>query len=322
MADSIMDSVLAMVTPEMQQSLAARLAEAPQPVYRGLSTAAAATLDGLASKAGDPVFITDTLNLVGAPDGTTADPASRLLGMVFGSQQSQVARAIAQEHGLNISSAMELLRMAVPLLLTWLATAQRAGSVDGEAFAGMLRAEAPKLRAYLPGALLGSAAGVARSTVREAERESASDAAVPVVPPRWLVPAAIAAALVLAGLAIRALTIPKEPAAPVATVTAEATNTGETAASNAAIEAATAAVLVAQLAARFREQAAARGDAGDADLERVLAVLDQAVPGGPERGPGVGQCIGPAPCRPVAEVMTDDAVHRWHRGLELFVDGR
>jgi outer membrane protein OmpA-like peptidoglycan-associated protein len=241
MADSIMDSVLAMVTPEMQQSLAARLAEAPQPVYRGLSTAAAATLDGLASKAGDPVFITDTLNLVGAPDGTTADPASRLLGMVFGSQQSQVARAIAQEHGLNISSAMELLRMAVPLLLTWLATAQRAGSVDGEAFAGMLRAEAPKLRAYLPGALLGSAAGVARSTVREAERESASDAAVPVVPPRWLVPAAIAAALVLAGLAIRALTIPKQPAAPVATVTAEATNTGETAASNAAIEAATAA---------------------------------------------------------------------------------
>ena len=241
MADSIMDSVLAMVTPEMQQSLAARLAEAPQSVYRGLGTAAAATLDGLASKAGDPVLITDTLNLVGAPDGTTADPVSRLLGMVFGSQQSQVARAIAQEHGLNISSAMELLRMAVPLLLTWLATAQSAGSVDGKAFAGMLRAEAPKLRGYLPSALLGSAAGVARSTVRETERESASDAAEPVVPPRWLVPAAIAAALVLAGLAIRALTIPKEPAAPVATVTAEATNTGETAASNAAIEAATAA---------------------------------------------------------------------------------
>jgi hypothetical protein len=55
------------------------------------------------------------------------------------------------------------------------------------------------------------------------------------------VPAAIAAALVLAGLAIGALIIPKPPAAPVATVTAEATNTGETAASNAAIEAATAA---------------------------------------------------------------------------------
>jgi outer membrane protein OmpA-like peptidoglycan-associated protein len=105
----------------------------------------------------------------------------------------------------------------------------------------MLRAEAPQLRGYLPSGLLGSAAGVSRSTLRGTERESAGDGAEPVVPPRWLVPAAIAAALVLAGLAIRALTSPQEPAAPVATVTAEATNTGETAASHAAIEAATAA---------------------------------------------------------------------------------
>ncbi|HTL93298.1 MAG TPA: OmpA family protein [Steroidobacteraceae bacterium] len=241
MADSIMDSVLATVTPEMQQSLAARLAESPQSVYRGLGTAAAATLDGLASKAENPVFVTDTLNLLRGVDGTTADPVNRLLAMVFGSQQSQVVRAIAQEHGLNASSAMELLRMAVPLLLARLAEAQSAGTVDRQAFAGMLRAEAPKLRGYLPRGLLGGAAGVARSTARETERESASDGAEPVVPPRWLVPAAIAGALLLAGLAILALTIPKEPAAPVATMTAEATNTGETAASTAAIEAATAA---------------------------------------------------------------------------------
>jgi outer membrane protein OmpA-like peptidoglycan-associated protein len=240
MADSIMDAVLAKVSPEMQQSLAARLAEAPQSVCRGLGTAAAATLDGLATKTGDPAFITDTLNLVsGAQAGD--DPVNRLLGMVFGSQQSQVARAIAQEHGLKASSAMELLRTAVPLLLAWLAKAQSAGSLDGKAFADMLRAEAPKLRGYLPDALLGSAAGVLRSTVRDTESAAASDGVEAVVAPRWLAPAAIAAALVLAGLAIRALTLPKEPAPPVATVTAEATNTGETAASNAAIEAATAA---------------------------------------------------------------------------------
>jgi len=241
MADSIMDSVLATLTPEMQQSLAARLAESPQSVYRGLGTAAAATLDGLASKAEDPVFVTDTLNLVRGADGTSADPVNRLLAMVFGSQQSQVVRAIAQEHGLSASSAMELLRMAVPPLLARLAEAQSAGTVDRQAFAGMLRAEAPKLRGYLPSGLLGGATGVARSTARETERESASDGAEPVVPPRWLVPAAIAGALLLAGLAILALTITKEPAAPVATMTAEATNTGETAASTAAIEAATAA---------------------------------------------------------------------------------
>ena len=57
MASSIMDSILAMVTPEMKQALAARLGESPQAVQSGLGAATAATVEGLASKASDTGFL-------------------------------------------------------------------------------------------------------------------------------------------------------------------------------------------------------------------------------------------------------------------------
>ncbi|HEY6823091.1 MAG TPA: OmpA family protein, partial [Steroidobacteraceae bacterium] len=146
------------------------------------------------------------------PTGATADLASRFLPLVFGSQQSQVARVLAQQHGLSTASAMELLRMAVFLLLTCFGSRQAGSSLDAGALALMLHAEAPVLRSYLPGALLGSAAGVARSRTPG-----------PVAPPRWLVPAAIAGALLLGWLVIRSFSAsPETPA--VATVTTEATN--------------------------------------------------------------------------------------------------
>lgn len=44
MASSMLDSILALITPEMKQALAARLGESPQAVQNGLGTAAAATL--------------------------------------------------------------------------------------------------------------------------------------------------------------------------------------------------------------------------------------------------------------------------------------
>jgi OmpA-OmpF porin, OOP family len=105
----------------------------------------------------------------------------------------------------------------------------------------MVRNEAPNLRGYLPSDLIGTAAGVAHRTPdRERLLPQAGDGAEGVVP-RWLVPATIAGALVLAWLAIRARTAPKVTAPAITTVTAEATNTGVTAASKAALDAATAA---------------------------------------------------------------------------------
>src|SRR5262245_49595667 len=53
MASSMVDAILGTVTPNMTQALASRLGETPQAVQNGLGAATAATLNGLADKAGD-----------------------------------------------------------------------------------------------------------------------------------------------------------------------------------------------------------------------------------------------------------------------------
>ncbi len=257
MADSITDSIAAMVTTEMKQGLAARLAESPQSVHSGLGAAVAATLDGLASKVDDSGFLAQVLNLIGAagaqnvrsnlatlssqgPTGATAELVNRFLPLVFGSQQGQVANAIAQQHGLSPSSGMGLLRTAAPLLLAFFGEGQTAGTLDARTLGHMLRTEAPNLRRYLPSAMLGSAAGVVRFTASGARAGLPAANGAAAVPARWLVPAAIAGVLLLAWFVIRSLTAPKETAPAVATVNAEATNTAVSP-SDAATEAATAA---------------------------------------------------------------------------------
>lgn len=250
MASSIMDSMLALVTPEMQRALAARLGESPQAVHSGLAAAGAAILDGLATKVDEDRFLPQALDLVRAaaaqdigsdlsatassgPSDATADLADRLLPLVFGSQQHQVAQVLAQQSGLRTASAMALLKMAVALLLALFVAREAGGTSAAGIFANMLRTEAPALRGYLPSDLLGSAAGVERSHVPE-----------PAAPPRWLVPTAIVGVLLLAWLVVRLLTAPQE-APVVTTVTAEATNgaaTGVNGAANEAVMAAWAAL--------------------------------------------------------------------------------
>src|SRR3984957_16696206 len=65
MATSMMDSILAMVTPEMKQAIASRLGEPAQAVQGGLGATTAATLGGLAAKAGDSGFLSQIMNLAG-----------------------------------------------------------------------------------------------------------------------------------------------------------------------------------------------------------------------------------------------------------------
>src|SRR5215467_2525488 len=247
MASSIMDSILGMVTPEMKQALAARFGESSQGVQSGLGAATAATLDGLASKSSDSGFLSQVLGMLGGgmgqnllsslssiasggPTGATADLVNRFLPMVFGSQQGQVANAISQQFGLSASSGTGLLKMAVPLVLAYFGKMQSSGTLSASSLGEMLRAEAPNLRSYLPTGLLGSAAGVASATASRATTAVTSARTAASAPPRWLVPAAIAGALILAWLVIRSMSPPR-PVPTAGSVTSEAINSATSAAS-------------------------------------------------------------------------------------------
>jgi OmpA-OmpF porin, OOP family len=240
MANTMMDSILGMVTPDMKQALAARLGESPQAVQGGLGTATAATLGSLASRAGDSGFLSQVTGLLSGgngqslltnlpaiassgPSGTTGELVNRFLPMVFGSQQGQVASAISQQSGLSGSSGLGLLKMAVPLVLAYLARMQSAGTLNPTSLGSMLRAEAPSLQSYLPTGLLSSASNVMSSTAGRAASVVQSGVTTATSgAPRWLIPLAILGALLLAWLVIRSMSAPRETvttAAPAVTPT-------------------------------------------------------------------------------------------------------
>jgi len=255
MANSMMDSILGLVTPEMKQALVSRLGESPQAVEAGLGAATAATLGGLASKVSDTNFLSQILGLLGggtgqnllsslssiASSGATGgvgELVNRFIPLVFGSQQGPVTNAISQQHGLSAASALGLLKMAVPLVMAYFAKAQSAGTLTSSSLADMLRAEVPNLQSYLPGSLSGllsGAAGFASSTATgavAATRDGVSAATART--PRWLVPVAIAGALLLAWLVIRSINGPKQALHTAADVSSGAANSAANAVSNAA----------------------------------------------------------------------------------------
>lgn len=235
MANSMLESILGMVTPDMNQALASRLGESTTGVQSGLSAATATTLSGLADKANDGGFLGQITGLLGGgmgqnilaslpsiassgPSGTVGDVINRFLPMVFGTQQGQVASAVTQFAGLGSGSGLGLLKMAAPLVLGYFAKLHSAGSLTTSSLANALRAEAPNLQGYLP-ANLHAGPTVSATPAR------AAFATTPVVAarstPRWLVPLAIAGALLLGLLAIRSLMSPAPPLQTTATVTNE-----------------------------------------------------------------------------------------------------
>jgi len=245
---TMMDSILGMVTPEMKQALASRLGETSSGVQSGLGVATAATLGGLASKAGDSGFLSQIMGLLGGgsgqsivgslssivsggPSGTTADLVNRFLPMVFGSQQNQVASAISQQAGLSSASGTGLLKVAAPLVLGYLARMHSAGSLNASSLGSMLKAEAPSLQSYLPSGLLSSATGAVSATAgRAVSAVQSGVGAATSSTARWLVPIAIIGALLLVWLLIRSMNAPKE----VAQSAVNAVSGATTAAGNAA----------------------------------------------------------------------------------------
>jgi outer membrane protein OmpA-like peptidoglycan-associated protein len=237
MANSMLESILGMVTTDMNQALASRLGESTTGVQSGLSAATATTLSGLADRAGDSGFLGQITGLLGGgtgqnivaslpsiassgPSGAVGDVINRFLPMVFGTQQGQVASAITQYAGLGSGSGLGLLKMAAPLVLAYFAKLHSAGSLTTSSLANALRAEAPNLQTYLPANLHAGATGMATPAPARAAFATPVVAARTTTP-RWLVPLAIAGALLLGLLALRSLMSPAPPVRTTAAVTSE-----------------------------------------------------------------------------------------------------
>jgi OmpA-OmpF porin, OOP family len=178
MATSLLDGVLALVTPEMKQALASRLGESPTAIQSGLSTAAAATLGGLVSKAGDSGLLNQIIGMVSGSSGQSilsslsslgsngltssmSDIAGRFLPLVFGGQQNQVTSLMSQRAGISPSGASGLLQTAVPLILGFFAKMHAAGSLNAGSLASMLSAEGPNLQKFLPTGFLSNLSSAA-----------------------------------------------------------------------------------------------------------------------------------------------------------------
>lgn len=229
MTRSMMDSILGMVTPDMRHALASRLGESLEGVQSGLGAATAATLSGLARKAAaDGGFPGQIVGLLGGSAGqrivaslpsiassgstdSTGDVINRFVPMVFGAQQGEVASAISQHAGLSAGSGLGLLKMAASLVLAYFA--HSAGSLTVRSLGNMLQAEAPTLHSYLPASLLPGAPDVMTSISSRAPFATRRALARTL----WLVPLAIAGALLLAWLFTRSLSGPGHRRGPLRT---------------------------------------------------------------------------------------------------------
>jgi OOP family OmpA-OmpF porin len=233
MANSILDGILALVTLEMKQELAARLGESSQGIETGLGTAAAATLSGLASKVGDTNFQSQIINMVsgssgqnilgslsslgtGGPSGGVGDLVNKILPLVFGGKQSQAADLVAQKAGISEASARGLLKTSVPLILGYFAKLHASGSLNLGSLSSLLTAEAPNLTRFIPAGFLRSGAtvtSVAQAALAPAEASGIGKGAV------WLVGLGIVGAILLSGLVYWALDVNKLSVQPKDTMT-------------------------------------------------------------------------------------------------------
>jgi OmpA-OmpF porin, OOP family len=220
MANSILDGVLASVTPEMKQALATRLGESSQGIETGLGTAAAATLSGIASKAGDTNFLSQIINMVSGSSGQNilgslsslgssgasggvGDLVNRFLPMVFGGNQNRVTDLITQKAGISAASASGLLKTAVPLILGYFAKLHASGSLNLGSLSSLLTAEAPNLSRFIPSGFLTSGTAAVSSATRAAVAPVESSGIGKGA--GWLVGLGIVGAILLAGIVYWAL---------------------------------------------------------------------------------------------------------------------
>lgn len=211
----ILDSLMGMLGPQVVGPVASKLGESPETVQRSLQMGSAAMLAGLASKAGQPGFMSQIFGLVTNPantsgalsgitsnlsllaSGATSSPLGSLggqfLSSIFGSNLSSVTDSLGRSTGLASGKMGSVLSMAAPLLLGVIGQHVRQNGLSASDLGNTLKAEAPSFQRFLP-AGLSSMLGGATSAV------AAAPAKVAAAGNRWLWPLVLLALLVIGAI--------------------------------------------------------------------------------------------------------------------------
>jgi outer membrane protein OmpA-like peptidoglycan-associated protein len=207
MADSMFTTLLSMLDKRSLGGIATALGENDQTVSRGMQSAIAAVLGGLASKSDDTGMLRKMLDMVPADSGDVAwsnvagsvsDPNSpimsagkRMLSTLFGGSEGAVLDTLSRETGLRSGIMSTLLSIAGPVVMSFLTRRMRDEGMTVSGLGAVLQRESGAIRAALPAGLTEmfwprAAATTASPVVAQAvERERST--------PGWIAPLAIAA---------------------------------------------------------------------------------------------------------------------------------
>jgi outer membrane protein OmpA-like peptidoglycan-associated protein len=210
MTAPLLDSLTALITPDLASKTASTLGESDSAIRKGLGGAFPVLLAGVATRAADTGFASSLFDLVRSPAndgnvlndvgsllGGAATPmsglGSQLLGMLFGGNTSGLASALAGYAGTKASTGTTLLNLAAPLALAVLGKRARSDGLNASSLASLLLGQKDSLMAALPGPLANIGSFLAGPT---RDRDAyAAPAAVPARTSsiwRWLLPLLIA----------------------------------------------------------------------------------------------------------------------------------
>jgi OmpA-OmpF porin, OOP family len=172
MAISLVDDLTGQFKSQALGEAAAKLGESEGSVLRGLQTASATILGGLASKIGQSGVMKQAFDLANstfsdskvfenvrglfsgnaASDGGN-NAGTKLLAMLFGGSQWKITDKISQAAGIRPSSATTLMSVAAPVVLGVLGKHVQEEHLDPAGFSSLLQRESSGIRGLLPPAL-------------------------------------------------------------------------------------------------------------------------------------------------------------------------
>jgi OmpA-OmpF porin, OOP family len=244
MASNLVDSLSALVTPDVVGRTASSLGESTVGIAKATTASFSSLLAGLLTRSSNPASMDQIYRLVSNPanDGRvlnnvgglvsnvstgapteTSDLGHRFLSQIFGGQIGGVSGALGQYAGIRDSSASTLLDVAAPLVLGQLGRVVRTEGLNAAGLRDVLSSQRDSIMRNVPAGLsslvaVGAPARPLRTVEPERDREIGGR-------PSWIIPAVLALIALLAWWMLRPRTLDRSAGNPPTGTAARVTDT-------------------------------------------------------------------------------------------------